>query len=176
MNRLRELWESAWDRIAASALGQKAWAHYESAAPREQLILQLLGAFVLLLIVVLLVVMPLHQYHQNAVASYLQQQETLTWMQTNRALIGSAAPSARKPGDSLLTIANQSARAAGLTFKRYEPKGEKGLNLWLEKVPFNQVVTWLAALESTYGVVAVEFSASRRDEAGFVDVRVSLEG
>jgi general secretion pathway protein M len=175
MTGWRQLWERVWDYIAASALGQRVWARYEAAAPREQLAMKLLCAF-LLLLVALLLVMPLHGFNANATAAYREQLDTLAWMQANRKLVGAAAPVARKPGESLLTVANQSARGLGLSFKRYEPRGDNGLNLWLEKVPFNQVVAWLGVLEKNYGVVALEFSASRRSEAGLVDVKVVLEG
>jgi general secretion pathway protein M len=176
MNSVRELWEKGWDHIAASSLGQRVWAYYEAAPPREQLALKVLGAFLLVLLVLLVLVCPLHEFNKNAVADYRQQQETLAWMQANRGLIGSAGAAVRKPEDSLLSVANQSARSMGLSFKRYEPNGEKGLNLWLEKVSFNQVITWLATLERDYGVVTLDFSASRREEPGLVDVRVVLEG
>lgn len=175
MNRWRQIWETCWDRIAASAFGQKVWAYYEAAAPREQLIMKMLCAFALL-VIALLLLMPLHRFNQNAAADYRDQRDTLAWMEANRGLVGKAAPSARRPGESLLTVANQSAQRFGLSFKRYEPRGENGLNLWLEKVPFNQVMQWLGSLEREYGVVAVDLATSRRDEPGLVDVRVVVEG
>jgi general secretion pathway protein M len=146
------------------------------AAPREQLALRVLGGFLLLAFLATLVLLPLHRFNADSIAAFQAQQDTLAWMQANRAAIGTAANTQRKPGDSVLTLANQSARELGLAFKRYEPSGERGLNLWLEQVPFDQVVKWLAILERDYGVIAVDFSASRRDEAGLVDVRLILQG
>lgn len=177
MSHIDEWWEILRDRVAAHALTQKLWTRYEAAAPREQLALRVLGGFLAALLVLLLVVLPLHRFNSDAIAAYRAQQDTLTWMQSNRALIGSSSSgAARKPGDSVLTLANQSARNLGLSFKRYEPNGERGLNLWLEQVPFDQVVKWLDVLERDYGVIAVDFSASRRNEAGLVDVRLILQG
>ncbi|MFT3931245.1 MAG: type II secretion system protein GspM [Spongiibacteraceae bacterium] len=165
------------DRIAASVPAQKLWAYYETAAPREQTALKALGVFLSVVLILLLVILPLHRFNNGAVADYRTQSETLQWMQANRAAIGNgSAQKQRDPGASLLTLANQSAREFGLAFKRYEPNANQGLNLWLEQVPFNQVVKWLEALERDYGIIAVEFSASRRDEAGIVDVRVVLQG
>lgn len=164
------------ERIAASELAQRAWARYEVAAPREQLAVKIIGVVLAVLLVLVLVIMPLHRYHGEARAAYQQQTETLAWMQANRGLVSSGgAAKARPEGESLLSLANQSAHAVGLSFKRSEPTGERGLNLWLEKVPFNQVITWLGQIERDYGVVASELSASRRDEAGMVDVRVTLQ-
>ena len=171
-----DLWEQLRDRLAASTPGQKLWAYYETAAPREQLALKALAAFLGATLVLLLVILPLHRFNSEAIADYRAQRETLQWMHDNRAAIGSGAQKTRAPNTSLLTLANQSARGFGLSFKRYEPNADQGLNLWLEQVPFNQVVKWLDALERDYGIVAVAFNASRRDEAGMVDVRVVLKG
>lgn len=176
MIRLNERFESLRDRIAAHPLTQRLWARYEVAAPREQLALRLLGVFFLLLLLVFAIVLPLHHFNADSIAAYRTQQETLAWMQSNRGAINKTSAVARNPGDSVLTVANQSARALGLTFKRYEPNGERGVNLWLEQVPFDQVVHWLEVLERDFGVTAVDFSASRRNEAGLVDVRLNLQG
>ncbi len=176
MKPIIDSWESVRERVAAHALTQKLWARYEAAAPREQMALRMLGGFMLLVGILLLVVLPLQRFNSDAIAAYRTQQDTLAWMQANRAAIGSNTGAARKPGDSVLTLANQSARTMGLSFKRYEPKGERGVNLWMEQVSFNQVVKWLDVLERDYGVIAVDFSASRRNEAGLVDVRIILQG
>lgn len=177
MKFVDNLLEQLRDRIAATVPAQKLWAYYETAAPREQIALKSLGVFLSLVIILLLVILPLHRFSSGAIADYRAQRETLQWMQNNRASINNnATQKQREPGSSLLTLANQGARDFGLAFKRYEPNANQGLNLWLEQVPFNQVVKWLEALERDYGIVAVEFTASRRDEAGVVDVRVVLQG
>ncbi len=176
MKIAEEFWEQLRNSVAASVPAQKLWAHYEAAAPREQVMLKALGIFLGAVMILLLVILPLHRFNSEAIADYRAQRETLQWMHDNRANVGSSAQKQREPGSSLLTLANQSARNFGLAFKRYEPNANQGLNLWMEQVPFNQVVKWLEALERDYGIVAVEFTASRRDEAGIVDVRVVLQG
>lgn len=176
MSRINEWWEIARDRVAAHPLTQKLWTRYEAAAPREQLAVRVLGGFAVAIILLLMVILPLHHFNSDAIANYRAQQETLAWMQNNRAQVAASTNNARKPGDSVLTVANQTARTLGLSFKRYEPNGERGVNLWLEQVPFDQVIKWLDALERDYGVIAVDFSASRRNETGLVDVRLVLQG
>lgn len=170
-------WERVRDRIAATEAAQRAWGWYQAATPREQLYLTVAGVALTALLVWLLVLSPLISFSGNARADYLQQRETLAWMQANRHRTGSQpAAQARAPGESLLGIANQSARAAGLTFRRYEPTGDSGLNLWLEGVPFNQLVQWLEALERDYAIATAELTVTRRDEPGLVDARVVVEG
>lgn len=165
------------DRVAASELGQRAWAYYESSTAREQWVLKLLAVFLAAVLALLLVIQPLHRFHTDARADYLAQRETLAWMEANRGNVSSApAPAARQADQSLLTLANQSARRFGLSFRRSEPSGETGLNLWLERVPFDRVIQWLGTLEREHGVVAADITASRGDEPGLVDMRIVLEG
>jgi general secretion pathway protein M len=163
------------ERIAASDTGQRVWARYETASPREQQIVRYGGSVLGVVLLVALVILPLHDFHSGARADFRAQADTLAWMQANRAQVGAgAAVAARPAGESLLALANSSARNAGVTFQRSEPGAQGALNVWLEKVAFNQVVVWLAQLERDYGIVATEFSASRRNEPGLVDVRVTL--
>lgn len=176
MKMLHRMLEAIRDWVASTLLAQKLWAHYEAAAPREQLSLKILGGFLALVLVLLVVIFPLHQFNANAIANYRAQQETLAWMQANRGAVSASTLKPRAPGDTVLTLANQQARNFGLSVRRYEPSGDSALTMALEQVPFNRVVQWLDALERDYGIIAVEFSASRRDEPGMVDVRVVLQG
>jgi len=175
MRTFNTLLERLRDEVASTLLAQRVWARYETAAPREQLAVKILGGFLLAMILIFMVLLPLHRYNSNAIADYRGQQETLAWMQSNRGAIGQAAAKPRAPSDSLLSLATKAARAAGVGIKRYEPSGD-GLNVWLEQVPFNQVVQWLEALQRDYGIVPSDLTASKRDAAGMVDVRVTLQG
>lgn len=164
------------ERLAASDIVQRAWARYELASPREQFNVKVVGGILAVVLAIVLILLPLHRYHSTARAAWQQQTETLAWMQANRARAAAAGPAVERPaGESLLSLASQGARRTGLTFKRSEPAGEHGLNIWLEKVSFNQVVAWLGQLERENGVVASEFASTRRDEPGMVDVRVTLQ-
>lgn len=169
-------WEGARNRIAATDAAQRIWAWYESATPREQRYLKIGAGVVGALLIWLLLVSPLMTFSASARADYLQQRETVAWMQANRHRVGGPALQPRAPGESLLGIANQTARAVGISFRRYQPTGDNGLNLWLESVPFNQLMPWLETLERNHGVVADELTITRRDEPGLVDARIVLEG
>lgn len=163
------------DEIASTVLAQRVWARYEAAPPRDQLAVKVLGGFLAAVLLLTLVILPLHRFNGDAIADYRAQQDTLAWMQNNRGAIGAGAQKVRSPDDSLLTLATRAARGAGINVNRYEPSGD-GLNIWLERVPFNQLVQWLDALQRDYGIVATDLTASKRDAAGMVDVRVTLKG
>ena len=173
MNRF-PMFEQLRERIAASATSQRIWTYYESAAPREQLAMQVGTAAVLMLLVWLLIVAPMHVWSRDARADYVQQRDTLAWMEANRHRVGGTTTSSeRAAGESLLTLANRTAANHDISFRRYEPVGTDSLSVTLEATPFNAVVQWLGEMERS-GVFASELSVRRRDEPGLVDARIVI--
>ncbi len=163
------------DRIAASSIGQRVWAHYEAASPREQMAMLVGGAALVLLLIWLLIVAPLHGWSRDARADYEAQRDTLAWMEANRHRVGNTrGGSERVPGEGLLTLANRTAAQYGVSFRRFDPVGSNGLSVTLEGAPFNALVQWLGELERS-GVATRELSVRRRDEPGLVDARIVIE-
>ena len=81
----------------------------------------------------------------------------------------------RRPDQSLLGLANTTAKPLQLEFKRFEPAGNNGLNLWLDNVAFDNVIRWLDQLDRQYGVRVAEIALERRAD-GLVNVRLMLQG
>jgi general secretion pathway protein M len=102
------------------------------------------------------------------------------WMETSaqevRGLSGSLP--ANRGSQSLLALADGTARAQGLgpALQRVEPDGQRGVRVWLEQAPFDDVLRWLDKLVLENGVAVTAFTAERRPEAGRVNVRIVLEG
>lgn len=164
------------ERLAASELGQQAWARYERASAGQQTALQIGGTLLLLALLLVGIVWPLHEFSQGSQARYREQLDTLAWMEANRHRVAATDAAARDPDAPLLATVTQSAGGAGLPIRRYEPAGENGLNLWLDDVPFDALVRWLEQLERDHQVVAADLTVRRRADAGMVDVRITLEG
>ncbi|HRQ66587.1 MAG TPA: type II secretion system protein M [Xanthomonadaceae bacterium] len=103
----------------------------------------------------------------------------VAWMrQTVPGLVGATLQPRESLGPrSLLAVADSSLREAGLgpTLRRIEPASERRVRVWFEQAAFDPVVTWLEGLDRRYGVQVVELAATRRDGAGVVDVRLTLE-
>ena len=58
---------------------------------------------------------------------------------------------------------------------RAEPIDENTMTLWLQNAPFDTVVDWLAKIESTFGVSAVQVDVVAKDKAtGLCDMRMTL--
>lgn len=173
MNRVTGMFAALRERMSTHESVQRLWAWYDAASPRDQRLALVLAAVGAGLIALLLLILPAHDFSRDAQQAYRQQIDTLGWMEANSQLVRAAEG---RGDDALLTVATQTAAAMNLAIRRYEPAGESGLNLWLENVPFAQIVLWLELLERERGVATAEFSARRRGEPGQVDVRVVLEG
>jgi general secretion pathway protein M len=145
---------------------------------RDQLALKILAGFALLMIIIFGLIMPVNEFNDKAQTRYIDQLETLNWMQANQSLVKTsvAASKLRDPGQSLLGISNKTAKSYGLAFKRYQPVDDNGLNLWLENVSFNNLILWLERLNKKYGITVKEISVDREDQKGQVNVRLFLQG
>ncbi len=80
-------------------------------------------------------------------------------------------------GRSLLTLVDQTARAAGLgaALKRVAPQGEDRLGAQFDAVEFDKLIPWLGALERDHPIAIVNLSVDRA-AAGLVNARVIVQG
>jgi general secretion pathway protein M len=79
-------------------------------------------------------------------------------------------------GQSLLAIVDQSRKASALTKppSRLQPEGEATVRIWLEDVPFDALLRWLADLELRYGVRVDTADIERESGPGLVNARLTL--
>lgn len=78
-------------------------------------------------------------------------------------------------GDGLLSAIEQSAGSRGLrqSVARIEPEGKTGARVFFDEVSFNELVAWLADLQ-TQGIRVESATVQRRPAAGIVNARVLL--
>ncbi len=164
--------------LTDSALGQQLSDRYYQLEPRDQLALKILSAFLGIILLYSFVVQPAREYQLEAEQHYRQSLEALNWIEANKPLVTVAANqrAKRDPGQSLLGIANATSKSYRLSFNRYQPVGENGLSLWLNKVAFNDVVLWLERLDKRYGISVKEIAVEREANKGLVNVRLVLQG
>lgn len=173
--RLKAALDAAGERLAGLETFQRGWAYYQTLGARDQRALWTLGLVLLTLALVFAVLLPLQQQASQARDRYRQGLEDLAWMEAHRHEVVRAAPVARDPDASLLSLATRSASGHGLSVRRFDPIGGDGISLSLERVEFDRALAWLAEL-MRLGVRIEEFSADRREPAGHVDLRVVLRG
>ncbi len=159
-------------------------ARYDQLPRRDQQALMVLGIAVILGLLYFAIWRPAVSYHDRALDSRENAMELRAWMEANRASIqrlsgGSSARSSasvNRPADgrALMALVTRTAGEAGLTLQRFEPSGDDAIRVWLEKVPFGQVASWLEMLNTDNGVEIEQASMDRQDEPGLVSVRLTL--
>jgi general secretion pathway protein M len=157
----------------------KAW--WEGLSSRERLLVAGGATLTLVLLLYVIAWQPFQANHRRLRQSVAEQRVELTAMQQMAREIKQLGGSSGKPpateGRSLLTLVDQTARAAGLgtAIKRVTPQGEDRLGVQFDAVEFDKLVPWLGALERDHRIVIVNLSVDRA-AAGRVNARLIVQG
>ena len=148
----------------------KAW--WESLNARERLLVAGGAALALVLLLYTLAWQPFQANHRRLRQSVAEQRGELISMRRMaeeiKRLSGSAGTPAATDGRSLLTVVDQTARAARLNtaLKRVTPQGENRLGVQFEAVE----------LERDHRIAIVNLSVDRAPTAGLVNARLIVQG
>lgn len=154
----------------------KAW--WESLSAREHALAVGGAAIALALLLYVLVWEPFRASDRRLRQSVATQRADLAWMrqaaQDVKRLSAAGAGPAAGDDRSLLTLVDQTARAAGLGpgLKRIAPQGDDKLSAQLESVEFDMLVPWLGSLERDHRTIIVSLSVDRTDTSGLVNARL----
>lgn len=155
--------------------------YWSNLQPRERLVLITGGVALLLLMLYALVIDPYQTRAARLEQLVADQRSDLEWMREAgaqvRALRTGAPQQAGAGGQSLLSLADSTARSQGLggAVKRVQPEGQRSVRVWLEQANFDDVLRWLQTLSTRYGVGITALVADPSDEPGRADVRLVLE-
>lgn len=156
----------------------KAW--WETLSVRERLLVIGGLGLTLALLGYALVWEPFRTSHRQLQQRVAEQRADLIWMRQAarevKRLSGNAGTSPTRDGRSLLTLVDQTARAAGLAsaLKRVAPQGEDKLSAQLDGVEFDKLIPWLGMLEHDQRIAIVNLSIDRANATGLVNARVIL--
>jgi len=141
-----------------------------SLATREQRLLLVAMPLLLLGIFYWGLWQPLHQAKaRNAVA--LQQLESqLHSFQQALPVLQQAATGPERVGGSLAQIVSNSARSFNIRVSRMQPQNEQ-LQLVLEDLAFEQLLSWLHQLQNKNGVRLINLDVAVTEQPGIVRVR-----
>ena len=138
---------------------------------REQRLVLGLGSVVLVFLFYNHAWLALHNNLEKAAKKNARQQELLIWMETNVARYQAAKRGAgASSSGSLSSIVNRTASRHGIKIARMQPQADD-LQVWLDQVPFRQLLQWLEQLSNNEGLSVQAIDVSRDDQAGIVRVR-----
>jgi general secretion pathway protein M len=160
---------------AFAALSARIASRYETATPRERLLL-LVGAVLVGITLIYALVVPLEASVSNAHERVDRKQADLLRMrQIAPELMGSAPPPAASQ-ESLVVIVDRSARESGLgaAIASTQPSGPGALNVRLEKASFDMLVAWLARLSQQNGIRVENATIDSTGSPGVVNAAVLL--
>ena len=159
-------------QIKSHTLVQNSINWYEHLSPRDQKISKALAVIMCLAIVFSWVWMPSEQAKEKAQKRYESELTFHEKMKGSAHLFSANAGSSSAKG-SILSIVNNTAKAKGIAMNRFEPDGNGGLRIWLDKVEFDSTIDWLELLESEKGLKVEQISIDKVN-SGIANVRATL--
>lgn len=155
-----------------------AW--WQGLDQRQRWLFSVAGAILLVLMVFVWVWEPLVESRQAEKDRIAQQQALLDWLTALTPVASElrrgSARATDLGGRSLLGLADETARAAGLAgaLTRIEPAGEGQVRVWLDGAEFVSTMGWLQGLSVEYPIEVSQLSIDRGQRSGQVNVRVTL--
>jgi general secretion pathway protein M len=150
----------------------RAW--FDNLAERERKLVYVAGGLAGVALLYLVLVLPFQTATHRLSQRLEKKQADLAWM---RQVVGSSGASAGQANsnESLVVLVDRTAREAGLgnSLRDQSPDRENALRLRLESVQFDAMVTWLATLQSQYGV-SIEAAIIDGTGPGIVNANVTL--
>lgn len=135
---------------------------------------QLVSGMVTVIVIFLfysLIWQPLNDNIAKAEKKIVKQQQLLAWVQENTARYKQQNGGSKKQSKgSLSSIVNKTAAGARISIERIQQQGDD-IQVWLEAVPFNNLLSWLEKLTKDQGLAIKNIDLSDSDQEGAVNVR-----
>jgi len=147
----------------------KAW--WQQLNTREQRLVSVMSVLMSIFILYGLIWQPLTENIEKTTLKLERQQALLTWVTENTQRYQQAKRNARASSDaSLSSIVNRTSSANNITITRMQPQGDD-LQVWIDEISFNQLLTWLEQLAVSNGLQVKNIDLSSADQQGMVRVR-----
>jgi general secretion pathway protein M len=136
------------------------------------------GGICIALLLVFGVIVPLERSVTHARARLAAKQADLVWMRgvAPELMAAGAGPTVPNSQQSMLVVVDRAAREAGLgtALTSSEPSGAGGLQVRLEKAPFDALVAWLARLSEQDGIRVDSATMDASGQPGVVNAGIVL--
>lgn len=150
---------------------------FESLNERERRT-AIIGGICIALLLVFGIILPLDRSVSRAQARLVTKQADLVWMRavTPELSASGPGPAPLTSQRSMLVVVDGAAREAGLakSLTSSEPSGAGGLQVRLEKAPFDALIAWLARLSEQHGIRVDSATMDIAGPPGIVNAGVVL--
>ena len=158
----------------------KSW--FLSLTQRERVMVQVASSVVTVFLFYLLILDPISSNYSKNKKNIQTATETLEWMKNAalevKQLRGGRQLAERPQGKQfVLSMIDNSVKKAGLAsvMKRVQPEGDSGVRVWFEAAAFDELIKWLAMIETEHGLLVNEINIEQTDSIGLVNARVFLD-
>ncbi|BEU01510.1 type II secretion system protein M [Agarivorans sp. OAG1] len=147
----------------------KQW--WQSLNKREQNLVTAAAVLVAIAVLYWGIWSPIAGANAQAKQRLASQQQTLEWaQQQGSVIIANGRPQQTSSEVKVSQAVSSSARQQRITISRIQPKGDE-VEVWIESVPFNQLMTWLKMLSQRYGIIVENVDLDEGKQEGIVGVR-----
>ncbi|EGA64339.1 type II secretion system protein M [Vibrio brasiliensis] len=142
-----------------------------SISQREQRLVVVCAVLVALGSIYWGVVQPVLQRADNAQMRIQSERQLLSWVKNKADEIselkaqGGVAVSSMPINQAV----SSSVKRFNVELIRMQPRGEQ-FQVWVEPMPFNQFVSWIAYLQDSYGIEVVFLDIDKGDQDGLIEV------
>lgn len=139
---------------------------------REKQLVIIMGSVVVFFILYSAIWKPLNNNISSATSKVERYQKLHHWVQTETVRYKSIAGSASKDKNkgSLSSVLNKTAGRNQISITRMQPQASD-IQVWIEEVSFNQLLTWLEQLSGREGIRVKSIDLINTDQPGVVKVR-----
>ena len=152
---------------------------FDAMSSREQLMVQSMGIVAVIVVLYFLLWQPAVGYMKASEETLTERKELLELIHKNRAVLQSSASaqSTGKPAldsQQLVSTVTNLAKQHQLELKRFEPSGDNKVKVWVDEVPFNNMMAWLTQLQKTLNIRVEQVTIEKTDQDGLVSARLTL--
>lgn len=148
---------------------------YQGREPREQRVLQLLGAVFIVVLIYWLLWAPSVNARNQSMQRYVANMQTLEWINANEGAVRAASggKASALPRNWVGEV-SRSANAFGLTLKNFTPDGNTSVRIQMEEQAAGQSILWLQSLQEK-GVQITNLEMTPGEKSGTATVRATLQ-
>ncbi len=149
----------------------KTW--WQGTSDRERQLVLVCGVVLIIAAIYFMGLKPLAQRAEQAQMQMAGEKQLLSWVQDKantivslRAISSNSSGSNNRP---LNQVVSSTARQYKVELIRMQPRDDM-LQVWVQPLPFNQLVNWLDNLKDKQGLEVLFLDINRSDKPGMVEV------